>query len=61
MNKTFKITHQRTMDILEEHGFNFRMNTEVLNGELVSNTSFFNYFGIKQYYIYREVMDWLGY
>ncbi len=61
MNNTFKISHQRTIEILEEHGLNFRMNTEVLNNELISNTSFFDYFGIQQYYVYREVMEWLGY
>ena len=61
MNKHFKINHNRTMEILKNHGITPRMNTGASNGQEVLNTSFFDYFGIKQYYMYREVMEWLGY
>ena len=55
------ITHQRTMKILKAHGWTPRTNTEARQGQEVLNTSFFDYFGIKQHYIYRDVMEWLGY
>ncbi len=60
-NKRMTVTHKRTLEILKYHGITFRMNTAVLNGQLVDNTSFFNDFGIKQHYIYRDIMEWLGY
>ena len=59
--KQFRLSHKRTMEILKNHGITFRMNTGAINGQEVLNTSFFDYFGIKQYYVYREVMGWLGY
>ena len=55
-NKKMTITHKRTIEILKEHGITFKMNTTVLKGEWVKNSSFFSAFGIKQHYIYREVM-----
>ena len=61
MNKQFRINHNRTMEILKYHGITFRMNTGARNGQEVAHTSFFDCFGIQQYYIYREVMAWLGY
>ena len=61
MNKQMTVTHQRTMGILKEHGILPRDNTEANKGRLVEKTSFFDYFGIKQYYIYRDLMEWLGY
>lgn len=60
-NKKMTLTHQRTMDILKDHGLTPRTNTMAHKGQEVLNTSFFNDFGIKQHYIYRDVMDWLGY
>lgn len=59
--KQFRLSHKRTLEILKYHGITFRMNTGALNGREAPNTSFFDSFGIKQYYTYREVMEWLGY
>lgn len=60
-NKRMTVTHKRTIEILKEHGWTPRTNTMANKGQEVFNTSFFDDFGIKQHYIYREVMEWLGY
>ena len=52
MNKHFKVSHNRTIDILKSHGWTPRTNTMADKGQEVSNTSFFDYFGFKQHYIY---------
>ena len=59
--KQFRLNHKRTMEVLKAHGWTPRTNTMAYRGQEVLNTSFFDCFGIKQYYIYREVMEWLGY
>jgi len=60
-NKKMTVTHKRTTEILKAHGWTPRTNTMANKGQEVLNTSFFDDFGIKQHYIYREVMEWLGY
>jgi len=55
------ITYARTLEVLRNHGLKPDTDTEARNGKLMVNTSFFNYFGIKTSYIYRDVLEWLGY
>lgn len=55
------ITHNKTIEILKAHGWTPITNTEANKGQEVLNTSFFDAFGIKQHYVYSDVMEWLGY
>jgi hypothetical protein len=55
------VTHARMIEILRYHGSNPTDDSMANKGVLVKNTSFFDCFGVKQHYIYRDIMEWLGY
>lgn len=59
--KKIIITHKKTLEILKAHGWTAITNTMANKGQEVFNTSFIDYFGIKPHYVYRDVMEWLGY
>ena len=55
------INHDKTIKMLEAHGFGATMDTEANQGKLIMNTSFYSTFGKKESYNLRSVIKWLGY